>query len=213
MNFIEHCLILLDNCNGNRGLILILAQNEHDKQNLHLKHLNFILNICRYIRWLTITVKRDLFMDAVLLYVLTVSNDSLMFRIECQILQILVTHCICRNYRRSEITSRWTLIRRLGIGKWFLNRTKLKLTRIGNVVNTALVLQVIGADEAMVDDQRAVVISRQVAPYYEDALEIHIKIYYFLANIYFKSNKLDMDPYISWYSIKIKKCSTVYYTT
>lgn len=42
--------------------------------------------------------------------------------------------------------------------------------RVGHVIDTAVVLLVVGADDAVVDDQRAVEIGRQEAPYDEHAL-------------------------------------------
>lgn len=45
-------------------------------------------------------------------------------------------------------------------------------TRVGDVVNAAVMLLVVGADYAVVDDERAIVVGRQVAPDHEDALKI-----------------------------------------
>lgn len=45
-------------------------------------------------------------------------------------------------------------------------------TRVGDVVNAAVMLLVVGADYAVVDDERAIVVGRQVAPDNKDALKI-----------------------------------------
>lgn len=43
-------------------------------------------------------------------------------------------------------------------------------TRVGNVIDAVVVFLVVWADDAVVDDQRAVEVRRQVTPYDEDAL-------------------------------------------
>lgn len=43
-------------------------------------------------------------------------------------------------------------------------------TRVSHAIDAVVVLLVVWADDAVVDDQRAVELRRQVAPYDEDAL-------------------------------------------